>query len=178
MIDWSTIEDAVRAWVVAGSGLDEQMIFFADQDLPISELAPRVSIRVGDGARVGQSALTHEFDAGQPLGQEVMFTTKQMLEVTVDLQSFAPTTTGAGSTARSIMHAVLASLSLPSVREALNAAGLGVLEEGSVQRVPQPRSAVYEDRATAAVRLLVQQEATESIGYIADVEVSGTVDES
>lgn len=178
MIAWEAIEDAVRAWVLAGSGLAGDYVYFADQDLPTSELAPRVSIRIGDGNRVGQAALQHDYDVGRPLGQELEFKAQQMLEVVVDLQAFAPTTTGAGTTARSLMHAVLAALALPSVREALNAAGLGVLEEGSVQRVPQVRSAENEDRAVASVRLLVKQQATERIGYIETVETSGTVDEA
>jgi hypothetical protein len=175
VIDWSLVEDAVRAWVLAGSGLAPDLVFFADQDLPTSEVQPRISIRIGDGNRVGQAALQHTFDAGQPLGQEIQFAAQQMLEIVVDLQAFAPRTTGT-PTARTVMASVLASLALPSVRDALNAAGLGVLEEGSVQRLPQVRSATNEDRAIASVRLLVKQEATERTGYIASVESSGSVD--
>ena len=178
MIAWDAIEDAVRAWVVATAGIDADSIYFADQDLPFSEVAPRISIRIGDGNRVGQAALQHDFDAGRPLGEEVEFKAQQMLEVVVDLQAFAPTTTGSGMTARRFLASVLAGLALPSVRDALNAAGLGVLEEGSIQRVPQVRSAAHEDRAVASVRMLVKQEATERTGYIEEVETSGTIDDA
>jgi hypothetical protein len=169
MIAWEALEDAVRAWVVAATGLAADRVYFADQDLPVSEIAPRVSIRIGDLVQVGQDSWDHDYDPGRGAGQEVEIRAKGMRTLAVDLQAFAPTTVGAGVTARSLLATAQAMLSLPSVRTALNDAGLGLLEQGTVQRIPQPRQAMQEDRATLSVRFCVSQSVSERLGYIETV---------
>lgn len=179
MIAWNAVEDAIRSWVVAGAAfvVSDSRIYFADQDIPAGEREPRVSIRIGDANQVGQAAQKQTYDAARPAGQEIEFASKTMLELTVDLQAFAPVTTGSGPTARSILSAVLAALALPSVRYNLNEAGLGVIAEGGVQRIPQVRGATHEDRATMSVRFLLAQQATERTTFIENVEYSVSVDE-
>lgn len=169
MIAWATLEDAVRAWVVAATGLAADRVYFADQDLPISEVAPRVSIRLGDLVPVGQDSVDHDYDPSRPAGEEIEITAKGMRTLAVDLQAFAPTTVGPGTTARSLLAAAQAHLSLPSVRTTLNSAGLGLLQQGTVQRVPQPRQAMQEDRSTLSVLFAVSQSVSERLGYIETV---------
>ena len=169
MITWETLEDAVRTWVVAATGLAADRVYFADQDLPTSEASPRVSIRLGDLVQIGQDSFDHDYDPGRPAGQEIEIKAKGMRTLAVDLQSFAPTTVGAGTTARSVLAAAQAALSLPSVRTTLNAAGLGLLEQGTVQRIPSNALSQVEDRATLSVRFCVAQSITERTGYIETV---------
>lgn len=169
MIAWETLEDAVRTWVVAATGLAANRVYFADQDLPTSEAVPRVSIRLGDLVNLGQDSVDHNFDPSRPAGQEIEIVAKGMRTLAVDLQSFAPTTVGSGTTARSVLAAAQAALSLPSVRTTLNAAGLGLLEQGTVQRIPSNALAQVEDRATLAVRFCVSQSVSERLGYIETV---------
>lgn len=169
MIAWETLEDAVRTWVVAATGLAADRVYFADQDLPVSEVAPRVSIRLGDLIPVGQDGFDHDYDPSRPAGEEIEIKAKGMRTLAVDLQAFAPTTVGPGTTARSVLAAAQAHLSLPSVRTTLNSAGLGLLQQGTVQRVPQPRQAMQEDRATLSVLFAVSQSVTERLGYIETV---------
>lgn len=172
MISWATLEDAVRTWVVAATGLAADRVYFSSQDLPISELAPRVSILLGDLVNIGQDSRDHDYDPSRPAGQEIEITAKGMRELVVDLQAFAPLTVGGGTTARSLLSTAQAVLSLPSIRDALNAAGLGVLEQGNVQRIPQPKNATTEDRATLSVRFAVSQSVSERTGYIETVVAS------
>lgn len=171
MIAWDAIENAVRAWVLPASGLASNRVYFADQDVPATEAAPRVTIRIGGPVHLGIDAIEQSFDPGQPAGQEILQTARGFRTVTVDLQSFAPTMVGAGDTALAVMAKIQAALSLPSVRYALNAAGLGVLQEGSIQRIPQVRQTINEDRATLSVRFCVTQSISERLGYIESVEV-------
>ena len=169
MITWETLEDAVRTWVLAATGLATDRVYFADQDLPTSEAVPRVSIRLGDLVQIGQDSFDHDYDPGRPAGQEIEIKAKGMRTLAVDLQAFAPTTVGAGTTARSVLAAAQAALSLPSVRTTLNAAGLGLLEQGTVQRIPSNALSQVEDRATLSVRFCVAQSVTERLGYIETV---------
>lgn len=171
MIAWDAIENAVRAWVLPASGLASNRVYFADQDVPATEAAPRVTIRIGGPVHLGIDAIEQSFDPGQPAGQEILQTARGFRTITVDLQSFAPTMVGAGDTALAVMAKIQAALSLPSVRYALNAAGLGVLQEGSIQRIPQVRQTINEDRATLSVRFCVTQSISERLGYIESVEV-------
>lgn len=175
MIDWTVIENAVRAWVLAGSGLSADRVYFADQDLPVTEVAPRVSIRLGPTQQVGQQVLSHDYSASRPAGQELEFTSSTHHELTVDVQTFALSTVGAGPTARTLASSIQAAIGLPSIREALIAAGIGVLDEGQVQRIPQVLDAETEDRATLSVRLLVTQGISERTTFIETVEVTQTV---
>ena len=135
----------------------------------MTEASPRVSIRLGDLVHIGQDAVDHNFDPSRPAGEEIEVVAKGMRTLAVDLQSFAPTTVGAGTTARSVLAAAQAALSLPSVRNALNAAGLGLLEQGTVQRIPSNALSQVEDRATLPVRFAVSQSVSERTGYIETV---------
>lgn len=171
MIAWDAVENAVRTWVLAASGLAANRVYFADQDVPAGEAAPRVTIRIGGPVHLGLDAIEQSFDPGQPAGQEILQTARGFRTITVDLQSFAPTMVGAGDTALAVMAKIQAALSLPSVRYTLNTAGLGVLQEGNIQRIPQVRQAINEDRATLSVRFCVTQSISERLGYIDSVEV-------
>jgi len=166
---WSLIEDAIRAWVIAGTGLPQGQVWFADQDIPASEQQPRVTIRIGGTVQRGLDETRHDYDAGRPAGQEIEFSARGMRELTVDLQAFAPTLVGPGATARSLLAQAQVAISLPTIRDALNAAGLGVLQEGDIQRVPLVRGGMQEDRATLAVLFAVQVQATERATFIETV---------
>lgn len=169
MIAWSTLEDAVRAWALAASGLAADQVYFANQDVRRSEAAPRVIITLGDLVTIGVDSLTHDYSAARPAGQEIEYTARGPRELAVSLQAFAPLTVGSGVTARSLLDLCQAKLRLPSVRDALNAAGIGVLDPGTVRRLPQVVAGKWEDAAFLDVRCLVGQSVTERTGYIATV---------
>lgn len=175
MISQAALENALWTWVAAGSGLASDRVFHAHQDLPISEIVPRAVIRMGGTKGVGQQVLTHDYSDSRPAGQELEFTSSTHHELVVEVQTFALATVGDGPTARTIAMAVQASLGLPSIREALNAAGIGVLDEGEIQRIPQVLEAETEDRAVLSVRLLVTQSISERTTYIEHVETTTTV---
>lgn len=177
MIAWSSIEDAVRAWVLSASGLAAEAVYFADQAVPASELGARIVVRLGDVLQVGTDALEHTYSDARPVGAEIEYTARGPRELVVSLQAFAPATVGSGTTARSLLAACQAALGLPSVRDALNLAGLGVLQEGAIQRIPGTSSNAPEDRAVLDTRFCLGQTTTERTGYIATVELVPTLTE-
>lgn len=163
------LEDAIRAWVLATTGLDPSRVWFSDQPVPspaISSSSPRITISVGGPRKVGQDELRHNFNSSRPAGQEVEYQAIGPREVTVSLQAFA-----ADSSSVDLLEAALTGLRLPSVRDALNAAGVGVLREGDVRSLSAIRGTTYEDRALLEVVVLVSSSAVERVGYIERAEI-------
>lgn len=52
-MNWTTVENALRAWVVAGSGLDDDAVRWAEQNAPRAE-GPFISMRLMSVSQVGQ----------------------------------------------------------------------------------------------------------------------------
>jgi len=182
VIAWGAVEQAVRAWVLAAVtpaplSLPAASVYFADQAVPVDQNAARVVISVDGPFMVGVDGNTWNYNAARPAGQEIELTTRGNRELVVKLQAFAPVTVGTGVTARALLAAAQAYLSVDSVRYALNQAGLGVLIPGDVLRLPRVVSGTHEDRAALDSRFSVRQEVTERTGYFDTVVLSGTVDE-
>lgn len=175
---WADLEQAIRAWVVLATGtvgLPEAAVYFADQPMPADPNAPRVTISIDGPYVVGVDGKTWEFDAGAGAGQEIALRTEGNREIVVRLQAFAPTIVGPGITARVLLVACQWFLSSDSVRDALMAAGVGVLAIGDVVRLPAVVSGRQEDRATLDSRFSVRQEVTERTGYFSTVTIEPTI---
>lgn len=169
---FADLENAVRAWVVSSSGLDPSLVYFADQPYPVSEVRPRITIRLGALAPIGHDWATHTYDPSRPAGQEIEYSATGSRELTISLQAFAPTTVGDGDTARELLERVFGRLSLPSVRDPLNAAGVGVLRTSTVQRLPTVVGTMNEDRAVGELVASVSSKYSERTGYIERAEVA------
>lgn len=169
---FADLENAVRAWVVSSSGLDPSLVYFADQPYPVSEVRPRITIRLGALAPIGHDWATHTYDPARQAGQEIEYSATGSRELTISLQAFAPTTVGDGDTARELLERVFGRLSLPSVRDPLNAAGVGVLRTGTVTRLPAVVGTMNEDRAVGELVALVSSKYSERTGYIERAEVA------
>lgn len=168
-------EDAVRAAVLKASQLQPERVYFADQGVPVPEVDTRIAIRIGGGVPMGVDALDHDYSASRPAGQEIEYRARGQREVTVSLQAFGPVTELELMPAKNVLERVLAALVLPSIRDELNAAGVGIMREGAVQRIPGVRGGTYEDRAILELVVLVSSSAKERTGYIATVEVTPNV---
>jgi hypothetical protein len=164
-INWEAVEAALFTWVQTASGLNANNVIWSDQDFEPPD-DDYVTLRLGDLVRVGQDGLTHIFDAGQPNGEEIEFRTKGVREFVVSVNAFT-NQTGGGTGARALLDKIQAALALPSKRDALNAAGVGVLDEGRVQNLSQLGAADFVGRATLEVRMMITQTASEKTGYIA-----------
>lgn len=170
--DWKKLEDAVFAWVHDASGLETSAIFFSQQDVNAPG-GPYLTIKIGDPVRVGgHDGFTEAFDESDGM---VVLTTIGPREVTIQVAAYGCPTNGNDS-ARAVVGKLQDSLGLPSVRQTLIDAGLGVLEEGTVQDLSAIFGTDFEGRAVLEVLGLINATAEERSGYIHSVQLVNEVD--
>jgi hypothetical protein len=182
-LNWVAIEDAIRAAVLTSTGLAAGKVLWGDQD-DNPPTKPFVKIRLGDLNPVGLPSLNWDFTGSSTStptgpatpGEEIAFRSESQNELPVEIQVFTEATVG-GTTARTIAAKLKGDLGLPTIRNALNAAGLGVLNVGSVRWVPAVRNANFEGRAVLDVLFSLCATASEKTGYIATYQATATVSE-
>lgn len=173
-INFKDIEDALFAFAKASTGYADAAIIFDSQDLLSPEPTPYVTIRVGDLLNIGIDGTAYSFDANRPTGEEIHRTTQGMRDLIVSFAFFTPAVVGS-ATARTAAAKMQADLSRQSLRDALNAAGLGVMDPGAVRWVPKINNTTFEGRAVLEVRFAVPQGAVDATGYIALVNATPTI---
>lgn len=176
-LNFTALEDALRAWVVNATGLGAGAVVFGHQPFLSPAPGPMIAIIVDPPQHVGgPDAEDHDFDAARPLGQEIHQATQGVRRLPVELQAVAPPVTGS-PTARDLVQRCQASLGLTEVRQTLNDAGLGVISEGSPRWIPTLSAGGFEGRAVLESVFTVRETATTRLGYIATVRGSLTVEE-
>jgi hypothetical protein len=171
-----TVENAIYAWVVAGSGLPGEQVIWDNPNQP-RPTAPYIAMRITGYQPIGQDWVNLG-DAPadpQPLA-DITVIARGQRQFTIALRCFAVALTGDNS-AGSILSRVLSAMSLPSIREALNAAGLGLSIINPIQIIDGVLgSSTFEPRASVDIRVFVTYEATELGTYIehADIENQAT----
>lgn len=170
------LENAVRAWVLAGSNLPDGKVIFSDQNGVSPIPGPAAIIRFGDLSPIGVDATSHDYDVSRPAGQEIEFTVEGVREVVVEVSFFAADTVGNAS-ARATASACATAVHLPSIRDALNAAGVGVMQVSAVRWVPSVDGGKQLGQAVLEARLVLRQTASERTGYISEVEYNQTITE-
>lgn len=174
-IDFVAIEDALFAAAKQSTGFADADIFFDSQDGVSPAPTPYVTIRLGDLINVGRDGRTWDYDAARPAGEEIHRTSQGMRTMTVTFSFFTPATVGS-STARTFAAKFQADLALPSIREPLNAAGLGILEQGNVRWVPKINDTDFEGRAILEVVFAIPQGSFDKTGWISKVNATPTID--
>jgi hypothetical protein len=139
-------EDAIHAWVVVGSGLAADRVYWVGQG---GALPPRpfITLQLRSEVQTATDWLDTELTPGLPQGAELTHTVHGGRLGQLSIQCFATAATGNQSPAR-ILAAVVAAVALPSVDQALNAAGVGVGIIGPQTMVPD----VDIDQATPRPR--------------------------
>lgn len=170
------VEDAFRAWVKTATGLADNNIFFADQKVE-RPTSTYVTIRVGSVVPLGavDPVTITEVEDPDP-GEEIQISVDGIREVTVSIQVFGPAvSTTATATAMYIANKIQTSLRLPSVQDALDAAGISVFDIGSVNNLTQLLGTAFDGRAQFDVRCYIVFSATQLETYIETAEVTDTV---
>ncbi len=174
-VPWTTaMEDALHAWIVAGSGLPAASVFWADQNEP-RPAAPCISMRLSASAAPGLDWID-VLDAPDPVdGAEVEEHVRGPRVVTLSLQSYAASATGAGA-AGSLLEGVRVASRQTSPRILLGRAGWGVGTVGPIQVIggAAMNTVVFEPRATLQVTLHAASDAYETATYIESVDVEGS----
>lgn len=135
-----------------------------------------IAVRLGGARRLGGHPGTKISWLGPaaPRNQEVLLKASSLAEFPVSVQCFTAAVQG-NSAARAVLETAQASLQLPSFRDQINDAGLGLLEIGAVQVLNAVFGAAIEGRAAMDLRLSYVQTAEEKVGYIGSVTLEDTV---
>lgn len=113
--------------------------------------------------------------ATRKAGAEILFTAGAYVDLTLTLQCFAATTAGAtGVTgALQILDQVLAAYMLPSLHDALNAAGVSVYDFGTVTAQGEKmNTTVFQPRAVVDVKIYLDSNVSEPGTIIEFVELT------
>lgn len=175
--DWDAIESALQGWVMAATGFGGASVIWDDQTAPRPAL-PYATLHLDGGVTPGlfdegtwranpDAALTTPGVAGD--GNELIFETVNQSEFTVTVGVYTEPVTGPTS-ARSIAVKIRNALSLDSRVSALDAAGVVIVDRGTVQVLNTLRDTVFEGHAVFNVRLRIVDGTTETGTFIETVE--------
>lgn len=182
MIDYDALEANVRnKWVLPASGLGQQSVYLANQDLKSRAPGPCIIITVGGAVKRGFDTVQNTYDGTKPNGQEIQRVVSGHRTLEVVLEAFSPDTVerSGAATARALLSKCQDALGLPQLRQNLRDVGLGVLNEGGpVVWQPAIHDAKWEGRARLEVTFCVVATAGEALGYIATVNMTGSVKQS
>ena len=171
---WAQFETAFVNWVKASTGLAGAAVRLGHQNGPSAFPGPAAVVSVGVVQSLGVDDLRWDYDVGRPLGQEIVFSSIGIREVTVSVSFFAPNTTGDAS-ARALAAQAQNWLRMPSQRATFQQLGIGILDVGDVRWVPVVDSGVWYGQAVLELRCVLRQTATEATGYIETVESTTTI---
>lgn len=170
--NWTAAENAIEAWFRTGSGIGNGKVVWANQAMPQVAM-PYATLRISGVRKLGTTdEETQAYDGDADPGQEITTTIKGVREITVSCQVFAAPVTGSG-TAREFAAAAQLALELPTVRFALNQAGLSISGVGAVQDISALFETKFQSRASLDVTMYLVDAISEQTGYIETVNTTG-----
>jgi hypothetical protein len=193
-IAWSTVQDALSAWVAESSGLNaakfeydeghgfdsgdfgDSPVLWVNQPAPQPRL-PYATLKLSPLRRLGGNVIpiSYIFDPLQPNGKELLYTATGQNEITCTVEVFSDIVTGAG-TAMEFLENALAALMLPGVYGTLQLAGLALVAWSPPLDLSVLIATGYQSRASSDVRFYIVDTASERQGYITEMDVGVEVD--
>lgn len=171
---WNAMENAIIAWIVAGSGLATSKVVWAQQSNE-RPAGAYISVRLRSIATFGEDWDVISDNPTPTAGAEILRTTRGMRRLTVGMQAFAGVDgAGTGATAPfGLLHGVAAAAESEIRQAALDAGGVGIMSVGPVQSIDGTLGAgLFEPRAVLEVLASVTSEMVETATYIETVEVT------
>lgn len=171
MIAWTTVEDAIQLWVRTAAGVSSDRVMWAQQNNP-RPVAPFVTLRVTRMRRIGQDWIDVEDNPTPTPGNEIIHRARGVREMQVSLQCIGGQ--GFGTSAPiAILENVISYLRLPTVHDALVAAGVGVARFSQVISIDGVvGSTLFEPRATLDFFAFLAEEVEETGTFIEFVELN------
>lgn len=175
-MSFSALEAALKAWVVSATGLTSDRVIQANDRVPAKAM-PYATILLPMPQRVGGAfdEVRHSYDGAAAAGQEIVFTVVGQRESVARLQFFAQATAGDGTARDHAMAAVLG-LHLPSIRDALDAAGLVYVSVEGTFDFSERAGPAGQSRAALDVRFRWVETRVERTGYIAAYQATAQID--
>jgi hypothetical protein len=135
----ATIKEALSAWVVAASGLPDEQVVWSKQSLGLRLPEPYIVLSAKGLRQIGQAQIRREArdpDEEQYIepGEELRYSADSWSDLSFRVQAF-------GDDALGLLETVKAKVVLPSIRDALVAANIGLNDIGPVSEeggVPGP----------------------------------------
>ena len=172
-MDWTALEDALHAWVVASTGYASNRVLWRDQDAN-AKVADRITLHISGPIVLGTDERVSATDLLEPAGQEITLSVRGDREWSLQVECYTGATTTT-SDAKSILSKLQTVGQLPSKLALLDAQGISLFDLGSVQYTPEIREVAYQGRALLLMRFYSRDVASEKTGYIAEVEITDTV---
>jgi len=171
---WVGYQAAVRDWLVASTGIPTERVIMSNQNgprpaVPFAEVAFDELVPLGAVDAVDQS-----FDASGDPGAEVTITSHGVRDQGVRVRVYTDRAVG-DSSARVLLARAQAVLALPGARAGFHAAGATVWDRGTVAPIPAVLDTRWEGRAELEIRLYVEVQATEQVGYIETLVLTDAV---
>lgn len=168
-MSYAAIENALRAWVKTATGFADGKVIWSAQNGPRPD-GPFVALTLGAPVALGQDEITHNFDAGRPDGSKIEHVVRGVRELSLEVAVFDADVVGDAS-AIALVSKLQTALRLPSVRDALNAAGLSPISTAT-QNLAAVLGNDFEGRANLDVRFYAPVSASELGTYIETAQVT------
>jgi hypothetical protein len=177
---FDVIEATIATWLVGGTGLSSAKIVNGNAKNPQSA-QPYVTYVVKTPRRVGGPDEVRWSDtSGNPSGAEETATVVGQRELIVTVQCFTQSLLGAADrtgalTAKEYLSKAQTALALPSVRAAMNAAGLVFVDVQNFVDFSEPMGPLGAGRATMDVRIRAVDSVSETATRIDNVQGPNSV---
>lgn len=173
---WGTVQAAIHAWIVSGSGLAADRVRWADQGGAIPTDVPWISLSVIAEDTLGRPwADVAENPDPAPL-EDVIHTVRSSNVGTLSIQVFNAAAQGSSS-ALQILKRITLARALPSIHAALVAGGVGLGTFTAARNVGRVENAVYfEPRGVLECRFHTAAEIQETGPMIETAEIDGEVE--
>lgn len=169
-IAWATVEAAIRAWVVAASGLAASNVIW-EGEKGARPTTPYISLSIPDLVGVGSDFRTTE-DAPSPApGAEILVRAHGHRVATLQLQCFAGDDELGGAPLQRLSDVLSA---LPMHYAALDTAGVGIGSAAPVALREGRRGGIFEARAVTSVQLHLGSEVVGYQTYVERMQVTTT----
>lgn len=170
--NWGAAEDAIRQWLMIGSGYPDQRVVHLDDNANRPAL-DYIGFALAALRPIGQDDLVWTYDAAQPNGSQIKAEVSGERETTCEIQGFSKQRSG-DTSSRAVLSRVQTAVGLPTVRAALKAAGVVVFDHGEIGYVPRLLNGEFEGRAILTVRLYCTEDVFERTTWIETVEALDT----
>jgi hypothetical protein len=163
----AAFQAALSAWVIAATGLDDARVVWTGKAIGLGLPPPYVTFNFQTVRQIGQprlSTVEREAQYADP-GEELESLVETSHESVVTLTAWAADPTP-------VLLDIQRKASLPSIRNALRAAGVGLAE----CRLITESNGVVDGRAAMSVRLYTRETVTEYLTYVSTAEATNTTD--
>lgn len=176
MISWVALENAIHAWIVAGTQLAATQVLWAGQGGP-QPAGVYAVLRLSELRRVGHDWRDVVEVVDPDPGEELEHHVRGPRTLNLSIQVFGAPLVGA-SRGAALLERALTARALPSIAEALRAGGVGVGAVDVITELDGDRDGQFESRALVDVTIHVAADLVELGTYIERAEVENDVSDT